>query len=276
MADTLITRPESTSVYSWLKDDKHRIVYLCIPKNANSFLRAVFLANNFTDFDPENESALKYQERTGRNLQPRDVGRMMKDRRYKKIVVLRDPLSRLVSAYLDKVVKFELKRINQHWLGQLYAAMTDSLGRSIDCSNITFADFATHACMQPDAMRDSHWRSQSSFTGGYRFDFYGNVEAMETTLRLLRDNGLRTDIGPIKSAKRTQYSLSRPGGKPAWDARICELNAKGSYPGAQYFYSPDILLDVKKAYAKDMELFCNTQNIMFEYLLDKYDIRKNI
>lgn len=90
-----------------LYSDKHKLIYAPIAKNANSFLKAIFLLNNPSahDFDPTKETALGF---LSRKTYPHHFvvrNRASRFRGYTTFAVIRDPAQRIVSCFLDKFAK---------------------------------------------------------------------------------------------------------------------------------------------------------------------------
>lgn len=146
--------------YPYLVSEMHSLIYVPIPKNANSYLKATFLVNHpdAKDFNPKQETALAYLRRKPEKSIIGKSRRMLFDEKYKKIVVWRNPAKRLVSCFLDKFVKntADMPAV-QHFCDDA----SKVLGRSISPCSITFSDFIRYIDSIPDWRRNPHYRSQS-------------------------------------------------------------------------------------------------------------------
>ncbi|MEX0729859.1 MAG: sulfotransferase family 2 domain-containing protein [Aquisalimonadaceae bacterium] len=82
-----------------------KLVYFPIPKSACTTFATLLALHDAAsqDFDPTREGVHGYRFRTGK-LQIKDMRCLARDD-YFKFTVIRDPYSRLVSAYLDKLIK---------------------------------------------------------------------------------------------------------------------------------------------------------------------------
>lgn len=92
----------------YLKSADIGVALLPIPKNANSYLKALILLNNSAtaDFDPVSGTALAYMKRSKR---PQDFRvqnwQELRSADYTRLLAIRDPAKRLVSCFCDKLVK---------------------------------------------------------------------------------------------------------------------------------------------------------------------------
>tara|TARA_B100002052_G_scaffold236963_1_gene220509 strand:- start:2221 stop:3063 length:843 start_codon:yes stop_codon:yes gene_type:complete len=189
----------------------HRLIFLSIPKNANSFLRSVFVNNHpaAPSYDPARESVIAYHQRAGARdiaIAPRHIAAFP---HYRRAVALRDPFSRLVSAFLDKIVKPAADPRARPPGPRYWRQVSRCHGRAIAPDTLTFRQFASHVLATPETRRNRHCRSQSHYLGRERFTFYGDLSDMRGMLQHLQDCGLDTALAPRTTHKRTRYA--RPG-----------------------------------------------------------------
>ena len=134
---------------------KIRVLYTCIPKNGCSTMKYTFgLANG--DFDPDVPPHL--QEARYFN----DGARLPADT--KRVIVLRDPLSRVVSAYYENFLNPPADEYMMKIASDILASKRRRFGDvGPDGMLPSFAEFIRFICGQSDADMDQHWRPQITF-----------------------------------------------------------------------------------------------------------------
>jgi hypothetical protein len=78
---------------------------------------------------------------------------------YRRFTVVRDPASRVLSAYLEKI-GHGLKQS-----GDIVAALRERDGVEVSPQNVTFAQFLDVVGAQSSRMQDPHWRRQADHIG---------------------------------------------------------------------------------------------------------------
>ena len=133
----------------------HRYIYVTTPKCGCSTiqlsLQRLELANpNFDRADFEDLHVRKYSPL----LNARQVGsftQLLNNPSFVKFCFVRHPYSRLLSAYLDKIVRDK---------GPAKANVLTLLGGSDLNQEVSFEDFINVICEQPVIQMDDHWRVQ--------------------------------------------------------------------------------------------------------------------
>lgn len=155
----------------------NRYVYLATGKVANSTIKYILqtLELEGTPFSVSNihdrmRSPLlaPYQlpEETFRNL--------FEDSTFITFAFVRNPYTRLLSAYLDRICRPTVSR----------RRLLRELGKPKD-HEIDFAEFLDYVCRQNDKSNDPHWRPQSSelLVGVLRLSFVGRFENFQHDAR---------------------------------------------------------------------------------------------
>jgi hypothetical protein len=220
-----------------------RIAYTNIPKNAcTSFKQTLGIAEGWW---VEKEGSVHDASRRhvkSSLLHLRDVD--------ERIVVIRDPWRRLVSAYQNKFTSRDDAARN-HAMGHGLAAL---LPAGADPLDATFAQFVQYVVRTPDRHLDKHWRPQSdflldSYTRWLRF------EHLDEDAAFLADRGypLRTAVGHGSSQLRKDVG-------PGWGDRpgraLRRLRRKdGALPTTENMYDDSLRALVADRYATDVELF---------------------
>jgi len=246
------------------------LVYLAIPKNANSFLRhALFAHSKMTaDFRPAEESVAAYMNRTpSRRLKVRRR-RALSNPHYCRLVVLRNPLERLVSAYLEKFVRPGPDGMADKYRG-IVARAARALDRNITPETFTFEDFLRHAATCDDMELNPHWRPQQHYVADTTFDFHGDVADLEATRAFLLGR-LGIDIGATGGDRRTnalRYAGGASDGMDAGRLTPTDLRAMEAYPAAASFYAPPLLECFLQRYEPDLHLYATRLGYTREALL---------
>ncbi|MEX0431679.1 sulfotransferase family 2 domain-containing protein [Spiribacter insolitus] len=142
-----------------------RLMYVPIAKNACSTLKRMML--DLAGFPADSAAQAHVHEcldfyQTGLQLKdwPReDVERFLTEPRWFRFVVMRDPLERLVSAYLEKFVRNRLLPGNRVHTAPVVAAMQCTDAPDL-ARGITFRQFAEYVAATPAGLLDPHWRPQ--------------------------------------------------------------------------------------------------------------------
>jgi len=126
-----------------------------------------------SDFDPTSEGVHGYRMRTGK-LELNDFS-LLSNTDFFRFTVLRDPHTRLVSAYLDKLVK-------PVQCGAIGAARSDVL-------NLSFEDIVEWVYRVPDWAIEKHFRPQITFIRNVPLDHIGLLKT-STILSIFLERAL--------------------------------------------------------------------------------------
>lgn len=153
-----------------------------------------------------------------------------------KIVFVREPYSRLLSCYINKV-KFAAPVIKEHFW-KLYGLR-----------DMTFEEFVCHIQECP---RDEHWRPQIDFVNKMNHDFIGTLDNMES------------DINDIMKRLEIPYTLDMPHLNYSDDKRVTydkqkqyldKKQEKVNEVGLDKYYTNELRKVVREMYQKDFELY---------------------
>jgi hypothetical protein len=147
------------------------------------------------------------------------------------IAFVRDPLSRVVSAYVEKFV-----RAGPHELFEP-AREVLALHDSRPDEGISFRQFVEFLRRAPDEHLDPHWRPQAAFITGVRVDLLGRMEHQPAILAELG----RILGAPDRADGRRNATGYTPGtGEFLADIPSATLHRKGQLPPASDLYD-DVL-----------------------------------
>ena len=178
-------------VMHFIKDTQHKLLYCYIPKNSCTIFKHLFLLTNAKDDDVVvndkiHSQAHKYEPKNRTFV----ADKLLLDEEWKSMVVLRDPLERLVSAYNNKC----LKNATPWWCG----------GDKMKISNPSFRQVADYLISEIDAGNvakiNDHYRPQYTFCGLEKymdyFDFiiyYDKATIASETLKYIENAGIDAD-----------------------------------------------------------------------------------
>ncbi|HUE71469.1 MAG TPA: sulfotransferase family protein [Pirellulaceae bacterium] len=183
---------------------------------------------------------------------------ILRDPAWFKFAFVRNPLSRLVSAYLDKMVpgkktaarlvrNFHLQDPQTDWWRRLVAAVRADAKRGL-----TFRQLVQQLGRERMDKLDEHFRPQSLLLAGLPLDFVGHVERMEADFAVVQQR-LDTNV-PLSHAKKQAYAAQESGDYVA-DWPVEEFRAGASHPHWRRFYPPEVLAAVARIYADDFARF---------------------
>ena len=165
---------------------KNRYVYIEVAKAACTTIKVNLQRVEYSDtpYDrPERPSLVHDRWQSPfvmpSQLQRDDVLRMLSDDDWPRFVFVRNPYTRVLSAYLDKIVRGRSQK----------AAVLKALGRDSEdlYAPLTFLEFLQALPKLNATHRDIHFRAQKScaFAGKVKFHFVGSFEAIENDLRFV-------------------------------------------------------------------------------------------
>jgi tetratricopeptide (TPR) repeat protein len=238
------------------------VQYVAIPKNACTLLKATFIMNSdFRDsYLASGQSIHEFYAACVQKI-PRDAAIA---RNPARIVVLRDPFNRILSAYLNKFVRpamFDpgmaaiVSRTVKH--AQRIANVDPDPDRSI-----TFAEFVGYLTVVPDIECDVHWLPQHRICGANMsiYTHVGRFERLDATLDYLATQHNIIPETSIDAHIRhsethiTRYDPACPLSAP-WKALPADLRDYSTgYPPAEAFYTDELREAVLRRYAIDAAL----------------------
>ena len=237
----------------YIINDSLKAVYCAIPKNACTLFKTMMVehsssANAFTDSE---QNVHQFLDGLARKVRANHLLNCLTSDEYFKFTVLRDPLNRIVSGYLDKFAKHPLP---EPFVQDIILEIRSALGQDADVEkSVTFSEFVDYLVRTPDEQLNDHWRPQHNFTAAVPFNFIGQFESIDSVVHTLEDKlsiNIRTEV----SNHRTQYR--------AFDADSSfhtmypdQLRAIGKMPAAQNFLVPSIREKLRSRYRRDIELY---------------------
>jgi len=245
LADSLQRRMRTfKAIYS----PRLNLLYTVVPKNACSSMKAAFVeAEGLQDAFRHSPSTIHHFAKS--HLAAPEDSQLPDDAKW--ITILRNPYSRLVSAYLNKVVGSARKpRAHAGRISRLARGLPMPLPANCD---ISFAEFIQGVAGTQDFEADEHWRQQHIFVGAdlSRYAYIGQFEKFSSIIKDLKPFGLHLDL---VQRNRTIYMEPAKAGEAA-DLRAPEIIALGNKPSARSFYREDLVELVQKRFAQDIALY---------------------
>jgi tetratricopeptide (TPR) repeat protein len=248
-------------------DRDRKLVYCSIPKNGCTLLKLNMVMNS-----PAREDYL------GSGLTVHDYAKKITaeewpegaftSAEYFRFVVLRDPLRRLLSAYLNRIVRSrkDLEPFDKLQISRTVRDAQARLGIPHDpARSISFEEFVRYVSTAQDVELDKHWMRQVDLVGDDLsvFAHVGKVERIEDTLDILatrfgfaveRDISLYSRDG---SDHVTHYSETATLAHP-YRALPEELDAHvEAVPLPDLFYTPELRELAERRYAADIALYAS-------------------
>ena len=219
---------------------KHDIVYFPIPKVACTTISALLVQEDYSDCDFKVVSQIGIhtfrQQKTKENINSIP---WIEDASH-SFTVIRDPLSRLVSAYVDKMVKPFMQ--------------PDYKTQLIENNNYSFEELVNAVCALDDCELDKHFRPQYLFFINIQLNFIGVLAELNATFDYIAAFiDIEDKIDNVRKPKRTKYngkSKAYAGG-----VKAIELAKSGEIPHFQHFYNEHTQNLIRARFAADMNIF---------------------
>lgn len=236
-----------------------KVIYCPIGKNACTFFKQAMVklaAHPYQDIILHSVHRLTDRVNTGMQLSDhdmKDVEAALADPDQFKFAILRDPLDRLLSAYIEKFVKNreENGNLTYHTSPVIRAVQT---GEGLDdpdyARGISFRSFVDHIVGQPHGSLDPHWRPQYLYLGDhdwtrlYTFDMLPQAVA-----DLERISGVKLSAPP---ANKTGSGVGQR--HPDADRLLpCDLDDLPMI-AKESFLTPEIHAVLRAYYKKDYDI----------------------
>ena len=237
-----------------------KLLYLPMPKAASSSMvlmlsrlaakEGLMTATEAALSGRELRHALSRRTSLGRKRYSEARG-LLDDPDFFRFTIVRNPWSRILSAFLDKFVTTEpMPRIAARVVENIAARE----GREPDMeAGITFRTFVTWLSAQEDTGLDQHWRSQSDLLGDLEFDRCFHLETLATDLpQALAAHGLEIAAPKVHASR---YGSDQSLGGHAADAVRSELRKLSANPPAVAFYDQELTALVGERYQEDTMRF---------------------
>jgi dermatan 4-sulfotransferase 1 len=161
---------------------KNKYIYVQTPKVACSTIKLSLISFELgrrLEIDYENPKSI-HQREFSPLLTPKQVGSFSRllQSPFLKFCFVRNPFTRVLSAYLDKIVQNKPQK----------KPVAELAGRDLQ-DPITFEEFLSCIARQSITDMDNHWRPQyfQTFQGRIRYDYIGRFEALFGDLRTVAE-----------------------------------------------------------------------------------------
>jgi hypothetical protein len=249
---TALTRRQANENLSfpfadYLVVPSRRLVFAAIPKNGCSDLKHWFISLVEPQKLADPAFRLHAHCRAAHTLASLDpAGRAELLHESFTLAFVREPVSRVVSAYVEKFVRpapNELFEPAREVIAQVAPGRGDG---------ITFREFVRFLEEAPDEHLDSHWRGQASFLVGVRIDLLGRMECMGEVLGVL---GTELGMPPRGVTRRNATGYTEARGELLADVTSSELHSSGVLPPAADLVSADLRGRIEARFREDAMLY---------------------
>jgi hypothetical protein len=264
---------------------KYKFIYFFIPKAAcTSLKRWIQVMMDWpTDNDPhydENVSGLLLYK-----IDDESINQLLKDPSIFKFAISRNPWSRLISSYSNKIIYFQRslqehlkessgpreKSINE-FMDTFYETFTTDIMREL-CPDeeallegISFRQFVEYIVAQNPPEQNPHWMPQWIFLEGIKLDFLGTVENLKEDFREIQNRIGYHEPLPKENITRITKKSGQITSKPLKnysDMKSSKIASKHNIDYKEltegfrnkYFYDKALLNLVASYYEKDIKLF---------------------
>lgn len=242
-----------------------RILYCPIGKNACTLLKSEVARSAgvaHAAYMAEDIHFITDLVNTGLQLSdyPRDeVSALTTDPGYLRTAVLRDPQSRLLSAYIEKFVMGRLGDANIHHTRTVIDPVQaeEGLEHPDYDRGITFRQFIDHVTGStgtPLAELDPHWRPQAHYLAGMSYDRLFRIDQVNDLLALIEARSGVTLDRQARNVTGSGTGADHPG---AMDLLPADLAAAPKFSRRSFFDAP-MRQKVETAFADDYALLQKT------------------
>lgn len=247
---------------SCLVSHRHKVVYLPIAKNANTTLKRMFVRlSGHPDADEilsHNIHRYLVSHKTGLSLYdytPEEAVNILSDPNYFSFTVLRNPLERTVSSYVEKFVA--TPSTHEGVMGVIGPAIDWVYARRSQPADyeqsITFREFVRYLHNNDDRDLDTHFKSQEGYFRNQKIDFFGTIEKMKGTIEVLEEHfGQKIRLEWINRTGRRKPLMRRKGQAELLPAQI---RGQRSMPHASELLTGEISGQLEQRYANDLKLW---------------------
>lgn len=171
-------------------------------------------------------------------LQPSQVGdfdKLNQDKEYFKFCFVRNPYTRLLSAYIEKIKGNKLQK--RSILAQL-GYEVENISREI-----TFGEFVHAVVAQPIGFMDPHWRPQyyQTFQDSIQYDHVGKFEQFDENFKIVIRKFGAKDFTDFLSTERRHASSANPNVQDYYSKALRDLVFKKYQKDFDFFgYAPDL------------------------------------
>jgi hypothetical protein len=219
-----------------------RIMMILLNQPSNSF--DIIKLDKFYNYVNANYSLASYTETERKNL--------LNDPNFFKFAFVRNPWSKLASAYLNKFV--HPKKSNHHFLLEVINKIYQKKDLEPNYQkSITFKEFVEYLALTEDSEIDNHWKPQHLFLENIQFDFIGRFENLVEDFNYIKER-LNIKIN-LPYWNKSGYSQVLDNEQNFANYYPYELNQLQAYPSYYQFYNYDLIELVRKRYRKDIEMF---------------------
>ena len=257
MSEKLLMWPEA----SYLVNHEYKFIYCPIMRVASTPLKSCCLRIAGIDYTEESWGSADVPLRL-QITDPNEAHRILKGNEYFKFVFVRNPFSRLVSAYLAAFLYGYKNKMGRETILDVKKRL--NLPDMDDEKRITFRHFVKYVCLTEEL--NPHWKEQYLFLGNYtRFDFIGKFEnLLSDTEYISRKISAVFDVNAEKTTSSLGYAkesdITNSNDYPYYDNcygdELLKIrDAFGGLPTYQHFYPPDLKEFVAIRFRKDLEMF---------------------
>lgn len=248
-----------TCLETCLVNHQLQCIYAYVPKAACTSIKSWLLDAGGYPTSVANPHAYLDQHASLAKMSRVDAVELLNNPNYFKFTIVRHPLSRLVSAFLDKIAgakrpgvrlirNFHLRHGTLSW-GEIWhwirggKLLASPLG-------LTFRQLVEQLVRERPGSIDQHFRSQTDLLRGVPFDFIGRFENLASDFQKIQ-NRLSCDVPLSKQHVQKYEPLARNHCVADWPVEHLSRPA----PSWQSFFDAEILEMTAELYAGDFERF---------------------
>ena len=223
-----------------LESPIYNLIYLVIPKCACTSLIQWWACIHHDKIKDRPEARRKYGTHVNSDLTK------------KKMVVIRDPIDRFISAFCNKFVSMAIRNGHPDWTANL---LLDRLKIQKKPTEITFIEIVDALNRESLHRLDPHWLPQSHYTLDTKFDYIINFNDLKNGLiKVCTDLNLECNL---IHENKTNY---RKVLYNAIETPVKDIINAGIIPDKESLLNPAIVTKLKEIYKADYDIARKNQN----------------
>ena len=238
----------------YVANQTHKIIYCPINKNASTFFKKMLIEHGECQHEWQ-ESGLEVHRFLTQRKKLRLANKgQIRDSSFLRFVIVREPVERILSAYLNKFVTYTYAGAKR--AAEQYAALTQA---AVEPNRLmTFRQFVDFIGTQADADLDNHWRSQISFLSQViecfdwivpmnRIDDFIPILERRMAVKLPSEKTLNSNVYRSFGLERQMYDC--------YPDQLRELCNGESYPDKASLLTPQLTESLTKRFQSDVALY---------------------
>lgn len=239
----------------YIINHRYKFIYCPIPKVACTSIKQAILDLTDADSSVDNIHLYVHNRFSLGIYHHEDARKFLNDSNYFKFAFIRNPWTRIASAYVSKFV-YPIMGLLAQFAREVIEKIYYDCGLEPNYEkSITFKQFVKYLVANEDRQLDFHWLPQHLFLSkNYALDFIGKFENIEQDFKHIQQK-LKFEIElPWENKSYARVELPK-GEKEFYEYYPNELRQLPNIPQYKQFYNSDLIDAIGEKYNRDVAIF---------------------